>query len=113
MTADRRATTVTPPIDLPRDATAEYCRSGQIVELALFGSVLRDDFGPDSDVDFLVTFAPDAHWTLIDLVRMEREPERLAGRDVDLVPRRAVERSENWIRRREILGTARRYCVAG
>ena len=71
--------------------------------LALFGSVLRDDFGPESDIDGLVTFAPSARWSLLDLVRMEDELTTLLGRTVDLVERAAVEQSENYIRRRHIL----------
>jgi predicted nucleotidyltransferase len=78
-----------------------------VTELALFGSILRDDFRPDSDVDVLVSFAPDAHWSLLDLVEMENELRRIFGRDVDLVERRAIEKSENYIRRKSILQNAR------
>ena len=92
------------PVD--RQKIAEFCGRWQIAELALFGSVLRDDFGPDSDVDVLVSFAPDAEWGLWDHVRMEEELSGILGRKVDLVSRRAVERSENWIRREAILGSA-------
>ena len=80
--------------------------------VAVFGSVLRDGFGPDSDIDFLVTFGSDARWSLVDRARMQRELEEIFGRKVDLISRRAIERSENWIRRQEILGTARPYYVA-
>jgi len=72
----------------------------------LFGSVLRDNFRSDSDIDLLVTFAPDADWSLLDHVQMQQELERILGRDVDLVSKRAIERSSNWIRRQEILSTA-------
>lgn len=72
----------------------------------MFGSALRDDFGPESDIDLLVTFAHGADWSLLDLVRMERELAELAGRKVDLVDRRSIVRSQNWLRREEILGTA-------
>lgn len=61
----------------------------------LFGSVLRDDFGRESDVDVLVTFAPSATRTLADLLRMEDELRALFGRRVDLVMRELVEQSEN------------------
>lgn len=88
------------------DQLADFCRRWQITELALFGSVLRDDFGPDSDVDMLVTFAPSADWSLLDHIRMEEELASLLGRKVDLVSRRAIDRSENWIRRKEIQRTA-------
>lgn len=85
----------------------EFCRRWKVVELSVFGSVLRDDFRPDSDVDLLVRFAPEARWSLFDHARMERELEGILGRKVDLVSRSAVERSPNWIRRQEILSTAR------
>ena len=94
------------------DKIAEFCRCWQIVELALFGSVLRDDFRPDSDIDVLVTFAPDARWSLLDHIRMGRELESLFGREVDLVSKRAVEESENWIRRRGILSATRAIYVS-
>jgi predicted nucleotidyltransferase len=91
---------------------AEFCRKWNITELALFGSVLRDDFRPDSDVDVLVSFAEDAHWSLFDLVRMEEELKDILGRAVDLVERKAVEGSENYIRRRHILQSAEPLYVA-
>jgi uncharacterized protein with HEPN domain/predicted nucleotidyltransferase len=72
---------------------------------------LRDDFGPDSDVDVLVTFEPEARWSLFDLAGAEQELSDLLGRDVDLVSKRGVERSPNWIRRRAILASARPYYV--
>lgn len=99
-------------LDLPREAIEGFCRRWWITELALFGSILGNDFVPTSDIDFLVTFAPDARWTLLDLAEMEEELGALLGRPVDLVSRRAVERSENWIRRRAILDTARPCYVA-
>jgi len=92
-------------IPLPEVEIEEFCRRWQIEELALFGSVLREDFRPDSDVDVLVTFAPGTRWSLFDMVHMEDELEAILGRDVDLVERKAVERSENYIRRKRILGS--------
>ncbi|HET6455354.1 MAG TPA: nucleotidyltransferase family protein [Armatimonadota bacterium] len=92
------------PID--RDRIVEYCRKWKIIEFALFGSVLRPDFGPDSDVDVLVSFDPDAHWTLFDLVHMEDELAQILGRKVDLVSRRGIESSANYIRRKAILSSA-------
>ena len=92
---------------------ADFCRRWQISELALFGSVLRDDFRPDSDIDVLVTFAPDSRWSLIDHIAIERELAELLGRPVDLVSKRAVEKSDNWIRRKEILDTALPVYVSG
>ncbi len=78
----------------------------EVAELALFGSVLRDDFRPDSDVDILVVFSPGARRGLFDLVEMEDELTSIFGRRADLVTRRAVEESDNWIRRRAILDSA-------
>lgn len=100
-------------INLPQDKIAEFCRRWKITELALFGSVLRNDFGPESDIDILVTFAPDAEWSLFDHVQMEEELEVILGREVDVISRRAVESSPNWIRRQAILETAEVYNVEG
>jgi len=84
----------------------EFCQKWRIAELALFGSALRPDFGPASDVDVLVTFAADAHPSLFDLVQMEEELEEIFGRTVDLVSRRGIESSRNYIRREAILRSA-------
>lgn len=99
-------------MEIPRDKIAEFCRRWKINELSLFGSVLREDFQPDSDVDVLVSFAPDVTWSLWDLVTMQEELTQILGREVDLVERRAVERSKNYIRRRHILSSAERIYVA-
>ena len=99
-------------IEIPKDKIADFCRRWQITEFALFGSVLREDFGPDSDVDVLVTFAPEARRSLFDLVRMEDELQQVLGRQVDLVERRAVERSPNYIRRKHILSSLEKVYVA-
>lgn len=95
-----------PQIDIPATQLAEFCDRWKISELALFGSALRADFRPDSDVDLLVTFAAGAHWSLLDHVRMQDELSRLLGRAVDLVSRKGIERSRNYIRRKAILGSA-------
>ncbi len=91
---------------VPRDKIAEFCTRWKIQELALFGSVLRDDFRPDSDLDFVVTFAADADWGLLDHIQMQLELQRLLDRDVDLISRRGLEHSQNWLFREEILKTA-------
>jgi predicted nucleotidyltransferase len=93
-------------INFPRNQIADFCQRWHIIELALFGSVLRDDFRPDSDLDILVTFAPEANWSLLDHLRMEQELAGLLNRKIDLFTKRAVEQSHNWMRRREILNTA-------
>ncbi len=99
-------------LELPRERIADFCRRWQISEFAVFGSILRDDFRPDSDVDALVAFAPDAAWSLFDHVRMEQELEIVVGRKVDLVSRRAIEDSSNPIRRQAILDSAETFYVA-
>ena len=99
-------------ITLDQEKIAEFCQRWKIIEFALFGSVLRDDFRPDSDVDVLATFASDADWSLFDHVDMQEELSDLLGRKVDLVSRRAIERSDNWIRRKAILNTAEQIYVA-
>jgi uncharacterized protein len=102
-----------PKIILPREQIKEFCQRWKIKELALFGSVLRDDFRPDSDVDLLVTFEADSQWSLFDMIDMQDELKEVLGREVDLVERRAVERSENYIRRRHILQSLEPLYVAG
>ena len=86
------------PIDRVR--IAEFCRKWRIREFALFGSVLRADFRPDSDVDVLVTFEDLAPWTTFDLVQMQNELQPLFGRNVDLVEKRSI---TNPFRRHAIL----------
>ena len=100
-------------INIPLPQIEDFCRRWKIKELALFGSVLRDDFRPDSDVDFLVTFEEDTHWSLFDMFDMQDDLKEIMGRKVDLVERRAVERSENYIRRRHILQSLEPVYVAG
>lgn len=90
---------------LPMDAIRAYCQKWRICEFAVFGSVLRDDFNDESDIDVLVTFADDTRYTLFDLAHMGDELEAILGREVDLIDRRAIETSPNYIRRREILST--------
>jgi len=96
-------------IEIPKEKIANFCPKWKIVELCLFGSVLRDDFRPDSDIDILVTFSSDAEWSLLDHMAMEEELSAIFGRKVDLVSRKAIERSENYIRRKAILETAQPY----
>ena len=93
-------------IDLPSDEIDAFCKRWQIAELALFGSVLHDSFGRDSDVDVLVSLEKHARHTLLDLSRMEEELEAVLGREVDLVSRRGIEASRNHLRRKAILESA-------
>lgn len=95
-----------PAIALPTEAIAEFCDRWQVTELALFGSVLRDDFGSDSDVDIMVQFHPDTHPTFRTLDQMEAELKHIFSRDVDLITRRGIETSRNYLRRHDILSSA-------
>ena len=97
---------MTARIAIPTEGIAAFCERWQVTEMALFGSVLRDDFGPDSDIDVLVAFEDGARHTLFDLVRMEKELKALFGREVDLAERVGIETSRNYIRRRAILQSA-------
>lgn len=93
-------------IDLPIEQIKEFCERWQIIEFALFGSVLRNDFRPDSDIDVLVTFAPDAKRGLSETLQMRDELQALFDRKVDFIVKAAIERSENWLRRKNILESA-------
>jgi hypothetical protein len=93
-------------IAIDRGKLAAFRRKWRISDLSFFGSVLRGDFSAKSDVDVLVGFAPGASWSLLDHVTMEQELSKILGRRADLVSRRAVERSKNWIRREAILASA-------
>ncbi len=93
-------------LNLPHDRIAAFCRKWNVSELALFGSVLRDDFRPDSDVDVLVTFTPGSRVSLFDFPEMQDELSEIFGRPVDLLTRRGVEESRNPYRRRSILDSA-------
>ena len=94
------------PLPLSTDALMPFCRRWKVRELALFGSVLRPDFRPDSDVDVLVTFSDDADWGLVAHIQMQQELATLLQRPIDLMSKRALERSPNWVRREAILNTA-------
>jgi predicted nucleotidyltransferase len=76
-----------PKITIPQDKVVDFCQRNQIRTFSLFGSVLREDFGPDSDVDVLVEFEPEARVGFVALGRMQRELAELLGRQVDVVPR--------------------------
>jgi hypothetical protein len=87
-------------VQLNMDALAGFCQKWRIRELSLFGSALRDDFGPESDLDFLMSFESDAGWDLWDLVAMRDDLMSIVKRDVDLVVKEAL---RNPYRRKEIL----------
>jgi uncharacterized protein len=95
-------TAISPKVEVSEDAIASFCQRWKITEFALFGSILRDDFRPDSDVDVLVSFAPDAKWSLWNIIEMKEELESLFGREVDFVQKTCL---RNPFRRYEILST--------
>ena len=92
-----------PQVSIPTEALVGFCQENGIRQLAVFGSALRDDFGPDSDVDLLVDFEPDRIPGLMGLAGMEIELSEMFGRDIDLLTRVEVESSRNYIRRKSIL----------
>ncbi|YAF95628.1 MAG: nucleotidyltransferase family protein [Nodularia sp. CChRGM 3473] len=93
-------------ISLQMDAIESFCQRWQIAELSVFGSILRDDFNVDSDVDFLYVLKPNIHWRLVDLIGAEEELEQLLNRKVDLVNKSSVEQSHNWLRKQNILSSS-------
>jgi predicted nucleotidyltransferase len=99
-------------LKIPKAKLIEFCNRWNVSELALFGSALRPDFGRDSDVDVLVSFAPQAHVTLFDMAQMQNELKDIFKRDVDLVSKRGLEHSRNYLRRKQILGSAQVIHVA-
>lgn len=103
---------MSPGLAVDRQKILSFCLRWKIVELSFFGSVLRLDFRPDSDIDVLVSFAPEADWSLLDHALMEEELGDLLGRKVDLVSRRGIERSANEIRRNAILKSAEPFYVS-
>ncbi len=94
-----------PQVSIPKDALAAFCRKHGIRRLSIFGSALREDFGPESDVDVLVEFEEGRVPGLFGFAGMELELSELFGRDVDLVTREEVEESRNYIRRKSILAS--------
>jgi len=91
---------------------ASFCRRWSIARLEVFGSALRDDFRPDSDLDLVATYAPEARWSLLDRVRMKLELEDMLGREVDLLNRRALEKASSRARAAAILTQAEPIYVA-
>ena len=102
-------------IKIDKSKLEAFCLKWQITEVSLFGSVLRDDFTKQSDIDILIQFAPTARWTLIDLAEMKDLLEVIMGnRKVDLVTKRSIENSRNPYRKKEILNSAKViYAKAG
>lgn len=93
-------------LGISAEEIAQLCQRWNIIELALFGSVLSDQFHTDSDIDVLIRFAPNTRQGLLTLAKIKHELEASTGREVDIALKEAIENSENWIRRNEILKTA-------
>lgn len=87
-------------VEIDKENIARFCRKWKITEFSLFGSVLRDDFGPESDVDVLVTFTRDDPWSLFDMIEMQDELKGIFGREVDFVEKEGL---RNPFRRNHIL----------
>lgn len=100
-------------LNFNRESLGQFCRERGIARLELFGSALRDDFREDSDVDLLATLRDDAHPTLLDWADMQGRLAEMFNRPVDLVSRRAIERSHNRYRKHAILSTATSIYVEG
>lgn len=94
-----------PNLEIDPEAIARFCSRWALAELGVFGSVLRDDFQPESDVDVLIQPCPGSHPTLFDMVKMAEELAIIFGRHVDLGTRRSVESDVNLLRRSAILGS--------
>lgn len=99
-------------IGVSKDKVETFCRRNHIRSLAFFGSVLRDDFGPNSDVDVLVEFEQGQEPDLMEIVAVENELSEILGHKVDMVERQSVEKSENYIRQRHILQSMEAVYVA-
>ena len=97
---------------IPRKKVADFCKRWNVAEFSIFGSALRVDFRPDSDVEVLVSFAPGTIVTLFDMVHMQDELKQIFNRDVDLISKRGLETSRNYLRRKAILESARLIHVA-
>ena len=96
-------------IDIPMDKIRDFCRRWKIVEFALIGSVLRDDFRPDSDIDVLLSFEANAGWSLYDVVDMKDELKAMFGHEIDLVEKEAIRnpyRRRNMLMDKEVLHAA-------
>jgi uncharacterized protein len=91
---------------------AVFCQRWNVTELALFGSIVRDDFRSDSDIDMLITLSPNHTWGL-EIIQMRDELADLCNRSIDLLTRQSIEQSRNALRRQEILASAEVIYVAG
>jgi len=100
-------------ITIPKEKVFDFCLRWKVNEFSLFGSVLREDFHAESDIDVLVSFSPETEYGLFDLVDMQDELKELFGRDVDMVEKEAIIQSKNYIRRKNILENTEVIYAAG
>jgi predicted nucleotidyltransferase len=99
-------------VGIPIEAIEKFCQRWHIVEMSLFGSILRDDFRADSDVDILVVFSPSFQRTLADMIQIKDELKSLFKRDVDIIVKSALKHSKNELRRQAIFESAQTIYVA-
>jgi predicted nucleotidyltransferase len=99
-------------IAVPRLEVERFCKRWKIVKFSFFGSVLRKDFNANSDIDVLVEFSNNVSWSLLDHAAMEEELSEIFNRQVDIVNKKVVKNSRNWIRKQNILESARVYYAA-
>jgi len=99
-------------IDIEYSKIVSFCKKWGIKEFSIFGSVLRDDFNSESDIDVIIDFDESRAYTLSECVRMEVELEDIFNRKVDLIWKRSIEKSENYIRRKHILDSVEVLYVA-
>ncbi len=99
-------------LPIPQIEIVDFCQRWKIEEFYLFGSVLRDDFRENSDIDIMVEFQADAEWGF-EFAKMILELEEIFQRQVDLIVKKSIEQSKNWIRKQEILSTAKLVYVKG
>jgi len=90
-------------IQISEDQLSSICNKYLIKELSIFGSALRKDFDEDSDIDLLIEFKPEAAVSLFDLIDVKEDFEKLFGREIDIVSKNAIKRSNNYIRKKAIL----------
>ena len=90
-------------INIQEEQLREICKRYLIRELSVFGSALREDFNESSDIDLLVEFKPDSGTSLFDIVDLKEEFEKLFGREVDIVSKKAIQQSRNHLKRKSIL----------
>lgn len=92
-------------INLDSEAVHSFCRKWKISELSVFGSVLGNEFGPKSDLDFVVEFEANSDWDLSDIADMSEDLSRILGREVDVITQYALKTSPNWLLRKRILSS--------